>query len=721
MSRLSVLFLIITLFSGTSEVTGMNTADNEKQSGRNRLASEKSPYLLQHASNPVDWYPWGDEAFERAKKEDKPVFVSIGYSACHWCHVMEEESFSDDEVAGILNKHYISVKVDREERPDIDNICMKACQAMTGGGGWPLTVVMTPDGKPFFAATYLPKTSRFGQLGLMVVLPRIAEVWTNQRDELVATGERMADFIADESIYGGGGELDSTAIESAFESFRSTFDEAKGGFGTAPKFPSPHNLTLLLRWWERSGNEDALRMVTRTLDEMRRGGIYDHLGYGFHRYSTDAQWLVPHFEKMLYDQAMLAIAYTECFQATGESRYAETVREIFQYVLSRMTDPGGGFYSAEDADSEGEEGKFYVWRPDEIKELLGEERGEVFNDYYGVTEKGHLEGNSVLHQSKTLKEAAAGAKISEEELSKQLAEDRGKLLKERNKRIPPFKDDKVLTDWNGLMIAALAAGGRTLGEASYIEAASKLADFILEHMRRPDGRLLHRYRDGEAAIPAFIDDYAFLVWGLVELYEAGFEIRYLEAALELTEEMIRLFLDAEKGGFFFTGSDGKQMLARSKEAYDGAIPSGNSVAALNLLRLGRMTGKSEYEKTASQLMKHFGELVSRAAAGFCQMLVALDFALGPSKEVVVAGDRDAIDTASLLRVLQTRFMPRKVVVLQPGGQDLGIIKKIAPYAGFMTPIDGRAAAYVCENYVCNRPVTDTAELEKLLGITPAGK
>ena len=591
--------------------------------GGNRLAGEKSPYLLQHADNPVDWYPWGEEAFATAMEQNKPIFLSIGYSACHWCHVMEHESFEDEAVARLLNEHFISIKVDREERPDIDNIYMKVCQAMTGSGGWPLTVFMTPGGKPFFAGTYLPKKSKYGRPGMLELLPHMASLWKNDRERLEKIGDKAAEALESFTVTGDERDLSEKTLATAYSRLDASYDEVHGGFGGSPKFPTPHQLSLLLRYWERTGEKKALEIVGTTLRKMYGGGIYDHLGKGFHRYSTDAMWLVPHFEKMLYDEAMLAIAYLETYQATGNGFYEKVATEIFEYVLRDMTSPEGGFYSAEDADSEGEEGTFYVWTKREIMEALGEEDGKIFCMRYGVTDRGNFEGKNVLHISSDADADEGSLGMMKE-----------KLFTIRSKRPRPMLDDKVLADWNGLMIAALARGARVTGKPEYAAAASKAADFILGGMRTSEGRLLHRYREGEAAIPGYLDDYAFLIWGLIELYEATFEARWLSEALELTGSMIELFGDSddEKGGFFFTGSDAEKLIVRTKEIYDGAVPSGNSVAALCLLRLGRMTGRTDLESAADALLKEFSGPFSGSAAAYTQMLIALDFALGPGRE-----------------------------------------------------------------------------------------
>ncbi len=688
--------------------------DSDGAVKKNRLAHEKSPYLLQHAENPVDWYPWGEEAFKRAATQDKPIFLSIGYSSCHWCHVMEEESFESEEVASILNRSFVSIKVDREERPDIDNVYMKICQSMTGSGGWPLTIIMTPDKKPFFAGTYFPRNARFGRTGIVEVLHKIEHVWKNDREQVLKIGQQAAEFLSAYESKQQQGALKPDVLDEAYEWFREGYDRSHGGFGTAPKFPTPHQLSLLIRLWYRGGHKDALRMTEETLDSMRRGGIFDHLGFGFHRYSTDAKWLVPHFEKMLYDQAMLAIAYAEAYQATGNERHARVFDEVFAYVSRKLTSPEGGFFSAEDADSEGDEGKFYAWSKREILGILGVETGDLFCRYYGITGNEHFEGGSVLHTEVTLEEFAATEKMDAEELEAVLREARETLFDVREKRVHPFLDDKILTDWNGLMIAGLARGAAALGQSEPANAARRAADFILQTMRPGDGRLLHRYRGGEAAIPGYIDDYAFLVWGLIELYEATFDARFLEEALSLTDAMLELFWDEKNGGFYFTGRDEEAVLSRIKEIYDGAVPSGNSIAAYNLLRLGKIAMRRDLEEKADVLFRTFAGVVERHPSGFSQFLAAFDFALGPGREVIIVGDPESDETKQMLEAVRGRFMPNGVVILKAIGEEAAALERIVPFVENMIMIDGRTTVYVCENYSCNFPVTEVGDLMKLL-------
>jgi uncharacterized protein YyaL (SSP411 family) len=689
----------------------------------NRLINETSPYLLQHAHNPVDWYPWGPEAFEKAQRENKPIFLSIGYSTCHWCHVMAHESFEHPEVARLMNEVFVSIKVDREERPDIDNVYMTACQMMTGGGGWPLSIIMTPNKEPFFAATYIPREGRFGLIGMLELIPRIRELWTTQRDAALSLSNRIATALQQSSQDALGEELDEATLGLAYEQLAKGFDAQHAGFGSAPKFPTPHNLLFLLRYWKRTGNRKALEMVEKTLQAMRQGGIYDHVGFGFHRYSTDSQWLVPHFEKMLYDQAMLAMAYTEAYQATGKEDYGKTAREIFTYVLRDMTAPEGGFYSAEDADSEGEEGKFYLWTRDEVRQALGNEELDFAANVFNIEKDGNFveqatgrrNGANILHLRRSFGEIASDLNLSQHDLQKHLEEIRQKLLACREKRVHPLKDDKILTDWNGLMIAALAKGAQAFDEPEYAEAARRTADFILGNMRQPDGRLWHRYRDGQAGIAANLDDYAFLVWGLIELYEAIFDVRYLKVALELTEEMLRHFWD-EDGGLYFTPDDGESLFVRKKEIYDGAIPSGNSVAMLNLLRLGRMTANSGLEEKAAKIGSAFSKRVKQAPLAHTQLMVALDFGVGPCYEVVIAGNSEAKDTGAMFKALRTHFLPNKVVLLNSNEQESPEIAQLAGFTKNQSSIEGKATAYICLNYNCKLPTTDINTMLELLNV-----
>jgi uncharacterized protein len=689
---------------------------SDERKSPNNLINEKSPYLLQHALNPVNWYPWGQEAFQKAKREDKPVFLSIGYATCHWCHVMAHESFEDPEVARFLNAHFVSIKVDREERPDIDKIYMSVCQAMTGSGGWPLSVFLTPEAKPFFAGTYFPKVNRMGMTGLMSLLNQIALMWHNERERLLKAGEEITSAIKDHEVEKSGPTVTLDTLKKGHDQLARTFDPEWGGFGREPKFPTPHQLTFLLRWHLRSSNAQALAMVEKTLDAMRNGGIFDHIGFGFHRYSVDSRWLVPHFEKMLYDQAMLAMVYTEASQVTGKASFGRAAREIFAYVLRDMTDPEGGFYSAEDADSEGKEGLFYLWTPEEVKKILGEEPGELFCRFYHITVPGNFEeGYSIPHIPVGAENFIKKEGIGLEKLENTLEDCREKLFTAREKRVHPLKDDKIITSWNGLMIAALSKGSQVFGEKAYADAAANAAQFILKNLRTNDGRLLRRFRQKEALYPGYLDDYAFLVWGLIELYEATFDIIFLEEAVALNQAMLDIFWDDQHGGLYFTGKGNESLITQSKDLYDGALPSGNSVAALNFLRISRITGNSELEQKAEQLIQAFSKDITSSPIAYTQLLASVDFMFGPAREIVISGDPLLKDTQAMVKAVRKRFLPNKVVLLYPQGSEGQKLVALSPFVGNMVPTDKKPTAFVCEQYACKTPITDAEQLENLLG------
>ncbi|NLA38576.1 MAG: thioredoxin domain-containing protein, partial [Methanomicrobiales archaeon] len=648
-----------------------------EESPPNRLIHEKSPYLLQHAYNPVDWHPWGEEAFLRAREENKPVFLSIGYSACHWCHVMREESFEDPQVAKLLNDIFVCVKVDREERPDIDQIYIDAAHMLSGAAiGWPLTILMTHDGKPFFAASYIPKESRYGMTGLMDLIPRINKIWQAQRQDLEEAGSQVLDALKNAaSTPSGGDEPPETILDDAYDALLRLFDGENGGFGDAPKFPAPHSLIYLLRYGNRTGKTPAYTMVEKTLHAMRRGGIFDQVGLGFHRYTTDAEWLVPHFEKMLYDQALLIMAYTEAYLATGREEFASTARETIDYLLREMTDPEGGFYSAEDAESEGEEGKFYLWTKAEILEILGEEDGERISRIFGVTEPGnYLEqpgakrtGQNILRLRRPLASWAHEFSMAEEDLAGFVEDARQRLFAAREERIHPAKDDKILTDWNGLAIAALATAARAFDDPEYLAAAEKAVAFVLTRLRGPDGRLLHRYRDGEAGLPATLDDYSSMLRALIEVYEASFSPGYLQTAVELARDMITHYWDCNHGGFFFTPSDA-DAIVRQKPIFDGATPSGNGVAMYALLLLGRMTANLEFEEAANRMRRVFADPVRRSPAACSSFLTGLEFMLGPNVEVIITGARDAEDTRTMIQAIRSRHTPNAILIFRPSDE-----------------------------------------------------
>ncbi len=686
----------------------------------NRLINEKSPYLLQHAYNPVDWYPWGNEAFEKAKKENKPIFLSIGYSTCHWCHVMEHESFEDPEVAKLMNEVFVSIKVDREERPDIDNIYMTVCQMMTGGGGWPLTIVMTPDMKPFFSGTYFPKESRYGRIGFIELIKNIDRAWKTQREQVDENAEQITSYLKQNSINDEGTDIPQAVFQETFKYYSERFDEKYGGFNISPKFPSPHNLLFLLRYHKKTGEERALEIVKKTLVEMRKGGIFDHIGYGFHRYSTDQKWLLPHFEKMLYDQAMMVHAYVEAYQATKNESFKSTAEQIIEYVLRDMTSPEGGFYSAEDADSEGIEGKFYVWTTDEVKAILGDEDGELFCKVFNFSEDGNYEeesaraknGTNIPHLTHSIEEVVKESGLEFNLLINKLNKARLTLFAAREQRVHPAKDDKILTDWNGLMISALAKAGKVFDNDEFIAAAAKAVNFINNKLKSADGKLIHRYRDGESKLDATLDDYAFNIWGLLELYEATFDLPYLTLAIELNNILMKHYWDNLNGGFFFTPDFGENLLVRTKEIYDSAIPSGASVMMNNLVRLGRITSNEEYEKAADKLSKSFSENVQKAPQAFTHFLSGLDFAKGPSFELLLAGK--TIDELKLFtKTLTENFIPNKIVlcVTENNFEEL---KKLTPFIANYSFDFSNAQAYVCRNFACELPVDSPDEMMELM-------
>lgn len=661
----------------------------------NRLAREKSPYLLQHANNPVDWYPWGDEAFAKSKAENKPIFLSIGYSTCHWCHVMERESFEDGEVAEILNKYFISIKVDREERPDIDHVYMNVCQKLTGSGGWPLTIVMTPDKEPFFAGTYFPKDSKYGYIGLIQLLEKINQLWINDKNSVLDSAKDITQSISKPEINEASCVLTEESLDRAFENLKNIFDDKYGGFRDAPKFPSPHTIMFLLRYYKMKKEQKALEMALKTLDSMYRGGIYDHIGFGFSRYSTDKKWLVPHFEKMLYDNALMIYLYTEAYQVTKDDLYKKIALEICHYILRDMTSDLGGFYSAEDADSEGEEGKFYVWDKSEIYDVLGEKDGEYFCQIYGISEKGNFEGKNIpnLIENEEFKNIEKDTKV------KHLKE---MLYKYREGRVKPFKDDKILTSWNGLLIAAMAYAGRVFDDEKILKASTSAANFIINNMRCEDGRLLARYRNGDAEYLAYLEDYSYFIWGLLELYMGVFENNYLNIAVDLAEDMINLFYDTKEGGFFHYGIDGEKLIARPKEIYDGALPSGNSVAAMIFLKLSLFTGKKEYEEIAAKMFEHFGAQVEEYPAGFTYFISSFLFNIAGNMKIVLAGDKEDVNTMNMIKIINSEFLPDAVIILKEKNDE-----------EYKT-IDGKATAYVCNNRTCSIPATDSNELKELL-------
>jgi uncharacterized protein YyaL (SSP411 family) len=675
----------------------------------NRLAGETSPYLLQHARNPVDWFPWGAEALAKAEAEDKPILLSIGYAACHWCHVMERESFEDEATAFLMNEHFVSIKVDREERPDLDSVYMDAVQAMTGGGGWPLTAFLTPDGRPFYAGTYFPPEPRHGLPAFGQVLTGVAEAWRDRREELLAQGSRVTEAIARAGRGDGFSEPPSEATaREALSRLEAAFDERWGGFGSAPKFPQPATLEFVLRRAIR-GDARALAIVTTTLDRLADGGIRDQVGGGFARYATDRAWHVPHFEKMLPDNAQLARLYVHTWLVTGEDRYRSVAVETLDYLLREMRHPGGGFFSSQDADADGVEGSFFTWTWEELVALVGVRVATAF----GATPEGNWEGTNVLWRPIPIAEVAAAQEMSAADLEREVDGARAILLEARERRVRPAVDDKILTAWNALAISALVEAGDAFGELRYLEAAERCAAFLLDHLRDPSGRLLRSWRDGVAGTPAFADDHALLADACLLLYQRSGKLRWFREARRLADELLRLFRDEDGGGFFTLGSDAEALVLRPKELYDHAVPSGNSVAADVLQRLALLTGESGYERAAASCFRPIGDAIAQAPAGFGHALCALDLSLGPSREVAIVGDPGSAETRALVEEVTTaRFRPNVVLAVAAPG-DLEAEREVALLRD-RPPVDGRATSYVCERFVCRLPVTEPEALRAAL-------
>ena len=675
----------------------------------NRLINETSPYLLQHAHNPVDWYPWGPEALERARSEDKPILLSIGYSACHWCHVMEHESFENEEIARMMNENFVCIKVDREERPDLDSIYMNAVQMMTGHGGWPMTMFLTPELKPFYGGTYYPPEDRRGMPGFPRVLSAIADSYKNRRQDVLSSADAITGELRKMNRFQANDEMLTTEVlNQAFSGLASSFDRVNGGFGSAPKFPPSMALMFFLRHYKRTNTQAALEMAELTLDKMAGGGMYDHLGGGFARYSVDAHWLVPHFEKMLYDNALLARAYLYAYQATGKQHYRRVAEEVLEYIIRDVTDRTGGFYSAEDADSEGEEGKFYVWTKQEVIDLLGEEDGQLFCDYYDVTEQGNFEhGKSILNTPVKMEEFAREKGIDVEELSRRMGAARRKVFYAREERVRPGRDEKILAAWNGLMLTAFAEAANILGRDDYRAVAAKNADFLLANLVK-DGRVLRTYKDGVAKLNGYLEDYSYLVEGLLAVYEATFDLKYFDSARRLADTMIEQFWDESDGGFFFTSSDHEELITRTKDYFDNATPSGNSVAAIALLKLGLLTGEGKYQRCAATILRTMRQVMAKYPSAFGYLLSALDLYLSEAKEIAIVADPSSHEALSFVAEVYSRYLPNKVVALKGPGDD-----RAAESIGLLADrsmVDGKPAAYVCRNYTCLLPATTREEL-----------
>ena len=685
----------------------------------NRLAGETSPYLLQHAHNPVDWYPWGPEALARARAEERPILLSVGYSACHWCHVMERESFEDEATAALMNRLYVNVKVDREERPDVDSIYMTAVQQMTGRGGWPMTVFLTPGGAPFYGGTYYPPEPRYGMPSFRQVLAAVDEAWRERRADVERSAGELREMLAQSSaVAPPASPLEAGVMDQAYATLSRRFDPRWGGFGAAPKFPQAMLLEFLLRHWRRTGTAETLEMAEVTLRRMAEGGMYDHVGGGFARYSTDAQWLVPHFEKMLYDNALLARAYLHAWQATGDEAHRRVVEETLGWVMREMTSPEGGFYSALDADSEGEEGRFYLWTPDEVDALLGPDDGPLFRRYYDVSEAGNFEGRNILHTARAMDDVARTQGVDPERLRAVVERGRRILYEARAKRVWPGLDDKVLTSWNAMMLHAFAEAGRVLERPEWRDAAARNAELLLGALR-PDGRLMRTYKDGRARIPGFLEDHALLADALVALYEATWDARWVREARGLADEMLRLFWDDEAGVFYDTASDAEELVVRPRDVFDNATPSGPSAAVMALLRLGELTGESRYRALAERALAGSMALMAQVPTGFGHLLCALDFALAAPVEVAIVGDPSSGDTAALLRTVSRAYLPNAVLAFRaPGAGDDA--ESIIPLLQGRERVGGRATAYVCERLACQQPVTEPAALAGQLGIETRG-
>jgi uncharacterized protein YyaL (SSP411 family) len=719
----------------TKAPVAARSPDANQSQHTNRLIHEKSPYLLLHAHNPVDWYPWGEEAFAKAKRENKPIFLSVGYYTCHWCHVMERESYSNPAIAELLNRWFVSIKVDREERPDIDSEYMSFVEATTGSGGWPMNVFLTSDLKPFFGGTYFPPEDKYGATGLRTLLPRVADLWGKRHEDIIQSADGITEKLqqAVTSVAGSGsGVLQASLLDKTYEQIRSSYDTTNGGFGGAPLFPRPVVPDFLLRYWSRTGKKDALDMVLNNLRAMASGGVHDQVGGGFHRYSTDSEWRVPHFEKMLYDQAQLAMLYTEAYQATHDTFYAGVVRDILDFTLREMRSPEGGFYSALDADSALEKGKsehgegaFYVWTASEIEQALSKEAASIFNFRYGVEAGGNvpstqdvegwLKGKNVLYEGHSLAETAKKFGKTETETSQILNDAKQKIFARRSQRPPPPVDTKIITSWNGLMISALAKASQVLDEPKYLDAATRAKSFLETHVyQASSGKLKRRYRAGSAQIDGYLDDYTFLNQSLVDLYEASFDVRLLSWAIRLHETQDRLFWDQKQGGYFTTSGQDRSILVRTREAYDGVEPSPNSVAAMNLLRLWQITDQQTYREKADKTLAAFGSGLEQRPEAMPYMMSAFGFSLAKPKQIVIAGAPGAADTRALLRLVWLRYIPNRVLLLADGADGQKQLTHWVPSLATVTRKHGRATAYICENYVCDLPTADPQVVARLL-------
>ena len=689
----------------------------------NRLIFESSPYLLQHAANPIDWYPWGEDAFNLAKELNKPIFLSIGYTTCHWCHVMEHESFEDPEVAKLMNETFINIKVDREERPDIDNIYMSVTQMVTGRGGWPMTILMTPEKEPFFAGTYFPKKTRYSRIGMMELVPKINKMWSDShsRDSLLVNADKIKSRLVNinRSIKVAG-EIDEDVFLNTFNAFVDKYDKKFGGFGQAPKFPKPHDYMYLLSYYFRTNDIKALDMAKYSLNKMRWGGMYDQIGFGFHRYSTDAKWLAPHFEKMLYDQALLIHAYLDAFIATNDEVYANVVHEIIEYITRDMTSPEGGFYSAEDADSQGEEGIFYVWTIDDFTSVLDSEDQEFMTDILNIESQGNWKDGrkhftNIPHRNSSWASMSEKYNLDENLLQKKYEKCRNQLFEYRERRVHPQKDDKILTDWNGLMISAIARAASILDSKEYQRVAQNAMSFIESNLIDKNGRLLKRIRlgSGEGGLNATIEDYSFLIWGIIELYQLTFDPKYLHLASQFSDHIIEYFLDENDGSLYFTSDYAEELLVRSKDSYDGAIPSGNSVSAYNFIRLSKLLSRTDYEDVALGILNRFSKRLNRSGMGHTMMMKAVDFLMGPSYEIIISGKERNANSDKLIKQIN-RIKKFNKVIIWVDEENKSSLKSIMPFIDYF-PVDSKdPMVYVCQNYSCQLPTTDINKIIKLI-------
>ena len=687
----------------------------------NSLINETSPYLLQHAHNPVNWYAWSDESFEKARKEDKPIFLSIGYSTCHWCHVMEHESFENEEVAKMMNETFVNIKVDREERPDIDNVYMTVCQMLTGSGGWPLTIIMTPDKKAFFAGTYFPPTSKYGRVGMLDLIPKIDSVWKNDREAILTNSEEIATALKNASSPTSAGKFDTSLFSMAYDEFLNIYDDQFGGFGQSPKFPTPHQLNFLLRYYKNTKKEKALEIVENTLFNMRIGGIYDQVGFGFHRYSTDRQWLLPHFEKMLYDQANLISAYTEAYQITKKDMYLNTALDVLKYVNRDLKSKDGAYYSAEDADSEGIEGKFYVWEQSEIEKILGKDSDffcNIFNIFsngnYKEEAAGHGAGGNIPHLKSSFNDLQIEYGLSPKELNDKIDKLRKKVFDVREKRIHPFKDEKVLRDWNSLFISSIVKLSESISDKSILQNAIDCEKFINSKLII-DNELYHVYGKNGATIKGHIDDYAFYIQALIDLYQATFDINYIKKAIKFTDFTINNFYSKNDKAFYFTSKDAEELLVRKIEIYDGAVVSGNSVMILNLLKLNKITAKENYSDISADMIDYFANLSRKSPTSFTQYLIACDFAYNQSYEIVLVGNLESKEMQSALKKIRESFIPNKVMILKADKENTEI-EKIAEYSKMMYSLNDKVTIYVCKNFTCENPTNDLKLVKKYLDI-----